>query len=188
MSLRKSLVELSFTIKHNFIKTSTTDSFSAIMTAVRIMVPGLHYSDAITNTATVPPAAAAIVHLPVTVLPVPVATSSDSAAVKATATPSATTAIPDTSGADSSLAVPSAPAAPSINSSAMDTTTVPAATAGMLVADVAPGPQPEVIAVVKVTVETVKGPPTEKTDGELNARLGVLFFPSMSVSWLTWQF
>ncbi len=58
MSVRKSLVELSFTIKHNFIKSSTMDSFSATMCEVRIMVPGLHYSDAVTDTTVVAPAPA----------------------------------------------------------------------------------------------------------------------------------
>ncbi|SJL04859.1 uncharacterized protein ARMOST_08230 [Armillaria ostoyae] len=53
MSIQKSLVELSFTIKHNFIKSSTMDSFSATMCGVRIIVPGLHYGNAMTNTTAV---------------------------------------------------------------------------------------------------------------------------------------
>ncbi|SJL05074.1 uncharacterized protein ARMOST_08446 [Armillaria ostoyae] len=164
MSLHESLVELSFTIKHNFIKSSTTDSFSAIMSAVRVMVPGLHYSDAMTDTATVPPAAAtntAIVHVPVTVPSVPIATSINGSAVDATATLATAAAMPGTSGAEVHVE-----------------------------AEVSPPTQPEVVSVVTAmaTVETTKGVTEEKSNGELNARPGVLFFPSMSVHWLTWSF
>ncbi|KAK0476297.1 hypothetical protein IW261DRAFT_1421611 [Armillaria novae-zelandiae] len=45
-SMERSLVEMTFTIKHNFISNKRTDSFSAIISSSRIMVSGKHYHEA----------------------------------------------------------------------------------------------------------------------------------------------
>ncbi len=44
-TLAKSLVQLMFTIKHNYINTTRVDSFSSVTSSARVMLPGIHYAD-----------------------------------------------------------------------------------------------------------------------------------------------